>query len=83
MNQQEEYKPVKWCALSAYTDKIILQIYEKTDLDVFLIVRLRLIIPKIFMRLCIIENFMLTLQKYSREHGKEYRSNHNGLYFRD
>ncbi|MDR1526059.1 MAG: hypothetical protein LBS46_00090 [Dysgonamonadaceae bacterium] len=21
MNQQEEYKPVKWCALSAYTDK--------------------------------------------------------------
>jgi glycosyltransferase involved in cell wall biosynthesis len=23
MNQQEEYKPVKWCALSAYTDKII------------------------------------------------------------
>jgi hypothetical protein len=22
MNQQEEYKPVKWCALSAYTEKI-------------------------------------------------------------
>jgi hypothetical protein len=24
MNQQEEYKPVKWCALSAYTEIIIL-----------------------------------------------------------
>jgi IS1 family transposase len=23
MNQQEEYKPVKWCALSAYTEKYI------------------------------------------------------------
>jgi hypothetical protein len=43
--------------------KIILQIYEKSGLDVFLTVRLRLIIPKIFISLCIIENFMLPLQK--------------------